>query len=90
MPKYSIKLYARAYRDLDEIYDYIAHNMLEPEVASDLIDTLEEAIYSLEYLPERGAQRRTGVYANSYYRQLFVKHYVIIYRVLKKRKRFIS
>lgn len=86
MHKYSIKLYARAYRDLDEIYDYIAHNLLEPEVANDLIDALEETIYSLEYLPERGAQRRVGVYANSCYRQLFVKNYVIIYRVLKEKK----
>lgn len=86
MDKYSVKLYARAYRDLDGIYSYIANNLLEPTIASNMIDTLEEAIYSLEQFPERGAIRRIGAYANRDYRQLFVKHYVIIYRVLKDKK----
>ena len=90
MDKYDVKLYARAYRDLDGIYDYIAHNLLEPTIAEGMIDALEEAIYSLEYMPERGAPRRIGAYANGDYRQLFVKRYIIVYRVLKKRKRFIS
>ena len=42
--------------------------------------------YVLEQLPERGAIRRVGAYANGDYRQLFVKNYVIIYRVLKTKK----
>ncbi len=46
---------------------------------------LEKAIFSLEQLPERGAIRRVGAY-NGDYRQLFVRNYVIIYRVLKKKK----
>ena len=86
MDKYTVKLYARAYRDLDGIYEYIANNLSEPMVASNMIDTLEEAIYSLEYLPERGAIRRIGAYANGDYRQLFVKRYIIVYRVLKEKK----
>lgn len=86
MDKYIVKLYARAYRDLDGIYSYIANNLLEPIAAGNMIDALEEAIYSLETFPERGAVRRIGVYANSDYRQLFVKNYVIVYRVHKDRK----
>ena len=86
MDKYTVKLYARAYRDLDGIYEYIANNLSEPTVASNMIDTLEEAIYNLEYLPERGATRRIGAYANGDYRQLFVKRYIIVYRVLKEKK----
>lgn len=86
MDKYTVKLYARAYRDLDGIYEYIANNLSEPMVASNMIDTLEEAIYSLEYLPERGTIRRIGAYANGDYRQLFVKRYIIVYRVLKEKK----
>ena len=86
MDKYTVKLYARAYRDLDSIYEYIANNLSEPTIASNMIDTLEEAIYSLECLPERGAIRRIGAYANSDYRQLFVKRYIIVYRVLKEKK----
>ena len=86
MDKYVVKLYARAYRDLEDIYTYIAENLLEPGTALNMVDGLEDAIFSLEQLPERGAIRRVGAYANGDYRQLFVKNYVIIYRVLKQKK----
>ncbi|MDO5424582.1 MAG: type II toxin-antitoxin system RelE/ParE family toxin [Eubacteriales bacterium] len=86
MDKYVVKLYARAYRDLEDIYTYIAENLSEPGTALSMIDELETAIFSLEQLPERGAIRRVGSYANRNYRQLFVKNYVIIYRVLKPKK----
>ena len=83
MDKYTVKLYSRADRDLDNIYSYIAHNLFAPGTAADMVNALEEAIYSLEALPERGSKRQTGIYANQGYRQLFVKNYVIIYKVLK-------
>ena len=86
MNKYIVKLYARADRDVDGIYTYIAENLLEPGAALNMVDELEAAILSLEQLPERGAIRRVGAYANGDYRQLFVKNYVIIYRVLKQKK----
>lgn len=86
MDKYDVKLYARAYRDLNGIYTYIAENLLEPGTALNMVDELETAIFSLEQLPERGAPRRVGAYANGDYRQLFVKNYCIIYRVLKEKK----
>lgn len=71
---------------MDEIYGYIADNLSEPNTARQMVDLLEEAIFSLEQMPERGAIRRIGIYANTGYRQLFVKNYVIIYRVLKEKK----
>ncbi len=86
MDKYLVKLYPRAYRDLDGIYTYIAGTLLEPATASKMADELENAIYSLETLPERGAIRCIGAYANQGYRQLFHKNYTIIYRVLKEKK----
>ena len=33
MDKYTVKLYARAYQDLEEIYSYIANSLLEPDTA---------------------------------------------------------
>ena len=84
MDKYTVKLYPRAHRDLDGIYAYIADQLSEPLVAERLIDAIEEAIFSLEIFPERGSVRRIGVYANQGYRQIFVKKYAIIYRVLKE------
>ncbi len=86
MDKYVVKLYPCAYRDLDAIYSYIADHLSEPLAAERLIDALEEAIYSLEAFPERGAVRKIGAYANQDYRQIFVKNYTVIYRVLKESK----
>lgn len=48
MDKYAIKLYTRAYRDLDDIYTYIAKTLLEPGTALNIINELEEAVFSLE------------------------------------------
>lgn len=86
MDKYNIKMYTRAYRDLDGIYAYIAESLSEPDTALNMIDELEKAIYSLEQLPERRAIRHTGAYMNEGYRQLFVKNYVIVYRVMKQKR----
>lgn len=86
LDKYVVKLYTRAYQDLDNIYTYIAETLLEPGTALDMVDELEEAIFSLEQLPERGAIRRVGAYKDGNYRQLFVKNYCIIYRLMKKKK----
>lgn len=86
MDKYTVKLYTRALRDLEDIYSYIAEKLLEPGIALHMIEELENAIFSLEQFPERGVVRRIGFYANGSYRQIFVKNYVIIYRVLKEKK----
>lgn len=90
MDKYTVKLYARAYRDIDGIYTYIAENLLSPDTALNMVDELEKAIFSLEKFPERGAIRRTGAYANGDYRQLFVKIMLLSIVCGKKRKRCIS
>ncbi|WP_262367037.1 type II toxin-antitoxin system RelE/ParE family toxin [Campylobacter concisus] len=37
-------------------------------------------------MPNRGAIRKVGRYANMCYRQLFVKNYTVIYRVNEKDK----
>lgn len=58
---------------------------MEPDTALNMVERLENAILSLEELPERGALRRVGAYANGDYSQLFVKNYVVIYRVLKQK-----
>ena len=86
MDKYEVKLLSRALRDLDAIYGYIAQNLQEPSTASDLIDEMECQILSLEYLPFRCPERRTGMYANKGYRQLMVRNYNIIYRVDEAKK----
>jgi plasmid stabilization system protein ParE len=84
--KYSVKLLPRAYRDLDDIYSYIAETLIEPGIAAKLVDSLGEAIFSLGCMPQRGALRKTGAYANKGYRQLFVGNFTVVYRVAEVKK----
>ena len=81
MTKYTVYISPQAYRDLDEIYEYITNDLFAEAAAIRLIDDIENAILSLEENPERGAERKVGMYAFSGYRQLFVKNYTIVYRV---------
>lgn len=87
--RYTVKLLPRAYRDLDGIYEYIAETLIEPGIAAKLADSLEEAIFSLESMPQRGALRKTGAgaYANKGYRQLFVGNFTVVYRFAEAKKR---
>ena len=48
MDRFIVKLYSRAYHDLDDIYTYIAENLFEPDTALNMIGELEKAIFSLE------------------------------------------
>ena len=81
METYEVKLTPRALQDLDSIYAYIAQSLMEPDTALKLLSQLEDAIFSLEQLPQRGALRKTGAYANRGYRQLLIENYIAIYRV---------
>ena len=81
MGNYQIKLMARARRDLDGIYAYIAGTFFEPGTALKMIEALEEGIISLESMPYRCPERKRGIYANKGYSQLFVKNYTIVYRI---------
>jgi toxin ParE1/3/4 len=85
--KYTVKLLPRAYRNLDGIYTYIAETLMEPSIALNLVESLEESIFSLESMPQRGALRKTGAYANKGYRQLFVGNFTVVYRVAEAKKR---
>jgi len=89
LDKYSAKLLASAYRNLDEIYSYIATELQAEQAALHLINKLEEAILSLEVMPQRGAKRLAGAYANKGYRQLFIKNFTIVYRIDETKKQVI-
>lgn len=86
MDKYAVKLMSRALRDLDGIYDYIAKTLLEPNTALELVERIENGIFSLEKMPYRCPERRRGIYANRGYRQLFIGNYTVVYRVEEEKK----
>lgn len=89
MERYEVKLTGYALRELNGIYGYIAHALLEPQTARKLIGRIEEAIDSLSCMPERCAERKVGAYASCGYRQLLVGNYTIIFRIEEEQKRVI-
>ncbi len=89
MDKYNVSLTSRALRDLDGIYVYITQTLLVPETALGMVDKIEKEILSLEEMPYRFPERKTGAYANKGYRQLFVGNYTVIYRIDEKRRQVI-
>ena len=68
----------------DRIDEYICHIEREygfPETAQSVFERLEQAIFSLDHDPHRGAERKTGKYADAGYLQLFAGNFIIVYRV---------
>ena len=86
MDKYTVKMFPQAYRDLDKIYELALLNDNYGDNALRLAKRLEDAIFSLEEQPYRGAERKYGFYARKGYRQLFISGYIIIYEVLDAEK----
>lgn len=89
MDRYKVYLLPRAYRDIDGIYGYIAEHICMPTAAMELVDGIEKAILGLDTFPHRGAKRRRGTYKGDEYRQIFVKNFAIIYRIVEERKEVI-
>lgn len=89
MDKYSIKLLTRALHDLNGIYAYTAKTLHAPATAVKLVEEIGEAIFKLEKLSYRGAERKVGAYANRGYRQLFIKSYTIVYRIDEAKKQVV-
>lgn len=81
MDKYNVQILKRAYNNIDEIYAYISKELVAPDAAIKLVEKLEEAINSLELMPRRFPFRRTGLYSNRGYRQVFIDNYTIIFRI---------
>lgn len=83
--RFEVLLTEHAYRDLEDIYTYVAEQD-GPGKADALLIRVEEAIETLTTHPNRGAfPRELSALGIHEYRQLFYKPYRIIYRVIDKR-----
>ena len=81
MVKYHIKLYPRAYRDMEEIYRYIAIEKQVPANAKGQTDRIWKVIKNLEIFPDSHQDRLEGKYAGKGYKQLLVDNYMAIYKI---------
>lgn len=81
MDSYQVKLNPRAIRELDNIYEYIANEKLDPENAKKQVDRMKKAILNLELFPQSHQERNEGRYAGKGYRQLLIDNYIAVFRV---------
>ena len=86
MDKYKIKLNPRAYRDLEEIFAYIALEKLSPENAKKQTDRILIKLRKLDTFPQAHQERMEGRYAGKGYRQLLIDNYMAIFRSDEKTK----
>ena len=86
MDKYNVKLNPRAFRDLDDIFAYIALEKLSPENAKDQTDRIKNKLKTLETFPQAHQERMEGRYAGKNYRQLIIDNYIAIYRIDEETK----
>ena len=87
MDKYEVMLYPKAFRDIDDIYAYIALDKLSPENAKGQTDRIWTALRKLEIFPESHQDRVVGRYAGKGYKQLVIDNYIAIYKIDENKKR---
>ncbi len=81
MEKYEVLLYPHAYRDIDDIYAYIALEKQAPENAKGQTDRIWDALAKLETFPSSHQDRLEGRYAGKGYKQLLIDNYIAIFRI---------
>lgn len=79
--KYKVQILRAAYRDIDNIYRYIASEKLAPENAKSQVNRIKEAILGLDIFPYSHQDRLTGRYSGKGYKQLVLDNYVAIFRI---------
>jgi len=81
---YPVRVTSAAWRDLKDIYDWIADNE-SLEKAGSVFDQLWEATDSIAKLPQRGSRPKELAFGiQPEYRQVFFKHYRVIYEVRRE------
>ena len=87
MDKYKVMLYPKAFRDIDDIYAYIALEKLSPENAKGQTDRIWDALRTLEQIPEAHQDRLVGRYAGKGYKQLLIDNYIVVFKIDKDSKK---
>jgi len=83
MLKYNLVIAEAAEADLDEIADYISDELKEPTTALKQLTRIQEAMATLEELPERHSFVQDKYLAAKGIRKLPIDNYLIFYTVNK-------
>ena len=87
--KYKIKITPKANDDLDEIYSYIAKELVNETAAENLMDKIEEKIMRLRDFPFSCSYVEDEVLKNKGYRKLIIDSYIVFYTVDETEKKVV-
>ena len=73
-----------AQEDLDEIYDYIADELANPQAAEQTIGGILSAVDRLKEFPDMGAHLRVVRHADNDYRFVTFKNFIAFYRHIEE------
>ncbi|MEI7615642.1 MAG: type II toxin-antitoxin system RelE/ParE family toxin [Actinomycetota bacterium] len=80
MEKYDVGLLPAAYRDLDEIFDYIMAD--NPQAAAEMLDIIMESLRRLENFPHSGAPLLNHAMQKFNFRMVIIDPYIAFYRFI--------
>lgn len=83
---YKISITIPARRDILDIFDYIAFELQEPDIADDIINQIEGGILSLSKMPERIGKVKDKRLFGQGIRPLQVKNYAVFFRIIEDKK----
>lgn len=86
MSKYNIEITEPAERDLFEIGNYIAKELLEPGIAAKVVNKIAENVFELEEMPLRNALVADERLAQQGIRKVVVDNFIVFYIVSEERK----
>lgn len=86
MRSYNVLITHRANLDLEDIGDYIAYTLLEPETAKRIIRGIRKKVYSLKTFPARGAELVDKVLREQGIKCLTYKNHHIFYQIIEESK----
>lgn len=78
---YQIQVTYFAEKDLRDIYEYIAFTLLEPDIAFEQLDRIEEAVLSLNELPERFRLVGYEPWFSRGIRQMPIDNFIVFYAI---------
>ena len=83
---YEVKIADQARLDLKMIYEYIANVLIEPIIAEKQYSRIENAIYSLNQMPERFRQYAKEPWWSRNLRVMPVDNYIVLYIVNNEKR----
>ena len=86
MTKYEVLVSEQAQRDLKEIVNYLSSNLLEPNVAKNILSEIDKSILSLEEMPCRYCLVSDNLLKKVGIRKLIVKNYIVFFKVYETKK----